>query len=673
MSDEKILAGGFVRPNPSEPAIPVREEWTRDRTLKSFITAQDSTSDGLLANPLAGLQHRQLRALGCEFVHDYDLGEENNELFAKAAILAQDNMIWKDQNGAGRQLALNVEELSALSREETHMWDQPWALYSLMIVCMGSAAVQGWNETAVNGANIFYQKAFGLHPKPNPNDPSYNPTPDELIYGLINSAPYLGCALIGCWLTSPLNRILGRRGTIFVTCLVSSVTCLGQGLAKNWQQMLVARLLLGLAIGAKSATVPIYAAESVPARIRGSLVMMWQMHVLWTAFGIAVGLIAGAALYNVGIDPDCRSLNWRLMIGSPMILPPFLCAYVYFCPESPRWYMKKGPSHYNDAFNALKRLRRTSVQSARDLFYIHCLITAERHIRTNHRRFSELFSVPRNRRAMVASSIVMFLQQMCGVNIIVYYSAEVIYEATGNPQRALLASMGFGFLNFIFAIPAIKTIDSWGRRSLLLFCFPLMAIFMTLTSLSFLTSNLDIRAGLVLTSMYLFTIAYSPSEGPVPFTYSAECHALHIRDLGMSFATALTWLFNWMVSFTWPMMDRKMRSHGSKYQYSPEKGIFQWSAGFSGGFAFYAGWNVVGFFLILLFVPETKGRTLEELDKVFEVSSREHAWYGVEEVLYIIKRFVLRRERPTKPLLVCDRKAFNGVYDSREDVRGFPE
>jgi hypothetical protein len=141
MFDEKIPVG-------SEPSSPEREEPERDRTLKLFITAQCSASDGegLLANPLAGLQHEQLRELGREFVHDYNLGEENNELFAKAAILAQDNAIWKDQVGAGRQLALNEEEIAALSREETHMWDQPWALYSMMIVCMASAAVQGWNE-----------------------------------------------------------------------------------------------------------------------------------------------------------------------------------------------------------------------------------------------------------------------------------------------------------------------------------------------------------------------------------------------------------------------------------------------------------------------------------------------------------------------------------------------
>jgi len=145
-----------------------------------------------------------------------------------------------------------------------------------------------------------------------------------------------------------------------------------------------------------------------------------------------------------------QSINWRLMVGYCSPLTDSYCGCLWFgrwqmpydfasfrmrlrfllswisavrllpiyspqeLTDFGSWYMKKGPDRYTDAFNSLKRLRRTSIQSARGLFYIHCLITAERHIRTNHRRFSELISVPRNRRAMVASLIVMFLQKMCG-------------------------------------------------------------------------------------------------------------------------------------------------------------------------------------------------------------------------------------------------------------------
>lgn len=105
---------------------------------------------------------------------------------------------------------------------------------------------------------------------------------------------------------------------------------------------------------------------------------------------------------------------------------------------------------------------------------------------------------------------------------------------------------------------------------------------MLLTGLAFLHNNVNVRAGLVLTGMYLFTIVYSPGEGPVPFTYSAECHSLHVRDLGMSLATSVTWTFNFVLSCTWPAIDRAFTS--------------------TGGFGWYAAWNVIGFFLILLYV-----------------------------------------------------------------------
>ena len=126
--------------------------------------------------------------------------------------------------------------------------------------------------------------------------------------GLINGAPYLCCAL-ACCLNHPLNKALNRRGVIFATCLISSITCLLQAFSKNWWQLLLFRFLLGFGIGPKSATIPIYAAEAAPENIRGALVMMWQ---LWTAFGIMCGYIFSVAFANVGhrlSSMTCRNAN----------------------------------------------------------------------------------------------------------------------------------------------------------------------------------------------------------------------------------------------------------------------------------------------------------------------------------------------------------------------------
>ena len=220
----------------------------------------------------------------------------------------------------------------------------------------------------------------------------------------------LCCAVLGCWLTEPLNRWFGRRGTIFICATISFLACIWQGVTNSWQHLFVARFVLGIGIGPKSSTVPVYAAECSPPAIRGALVMMWQM---WTAFGIMLGYVADLALFKVPDKPGITGLNWRLMLSSVPIcvhysayihtniqikagIPAlFLMAQVFFCPESPRWLMSKG--RYEDAFKSLERLRRHPVQAARDLYCPSCsllvvqpLIVRQTSTSSSRRRMSSL-------------------------------------------------------------------------------------------------------------------------------------------------------------------------------------------------------------------------------------------------------------------------------------------
>ena len=135
----------------------------------------------------------------------------------------------------------------------------------------------------------------------------------------------------------------------------------------------------------------------------------------------------------------------------------------------------------------------------------------------------------------------MFMQQFCGVNIIAYYSSEIFIEANLSELSALGASMGFGAINFFFALPAFYTIDTFGRRNLLLTTFPLMALALFFTGFSFLIPETSTaRIACIALGIYIFGMVYSPGEGPVPFTYSAEAYPLYIRSQGMSLATATT-------------------------------------------------------------------------------------------------------------------------------------
>lgn len=156
-----------------------------------------------------------------------------------------------------------------------------------------------------------------------------------------------------------------------------------------------------------------------------------------------------------------------------------------------------------------------------------------------------------------------------------------------------------------------------------------MAIFLLWTGFSFLIVEKGVRVAMIVTGLYLFGMVYSPGEGPVPFTYSAEAYPLYIRPIGMSCATATTWFFNFLLAVTWPSLQSTFTS--------------------TGAFGWYAGWNVIGFVLVLLFLPETKGHTLEELDAVFDVPVSSLIRYGKEEFIWFWKSKIFRQDVP-KPV-----------------------
>ncbi|GAA5833127.1 hypothetical protein JCM3766R1_001406 [Sporobolomyces carnicolor] len=562
-----------------------------------------------LENPLSGISLDRLEAMGRAFAQEKGLAQYENE-FAKGAQVAQDPLAFESLS------LLDDEDRKVLQREVTHKWDHPKTLYFLVICCSMCAAVQGMDESVTNGANLFWAPQFGLITSAGAPDASRN----QWLLGLVNGAPYLCCAVLGCWLTAPLNNWLGRRGTIFLTALLSALTCIWMGVTNSWQHLFAARFVLGLGIGPKSATVPVYGAETAPPLIRGALVMQWQV---WTAFGIMLGTVSSLAFYYVPDSSGITGLNWRIMLGSASFPAFFVMAQVYFCPESPRWLIGRG--RYVDAFESLCRLRHTKLQAARDLFMINALLEEEANIKTGRAAILELFSVPRNRRAALASGIVMFMQQFCGINVIAYYSSTVFREAGFSEVSALGATLGFGALNWVAAAPAVWTIDTFGRRTLLLVTFPLMALFLFITGFAFyISEESKARIAVVALGIYLHCIAYSPGEGPVPFTYSAEAFPLYVRDVGMSFATATTWSFNFILALTFPRLLGAFRPQGA--------------------FSWYAGWNIIGTILVWLFMPETKALTLEELDQVFSVPTKKHAAYHIRQLPYNFRRYILRQD-----------------------------
>ncbi|KAK6530090.1 hypothetical protein TWF694_003462 [Orbilia ellipsospora] len=603
-----------------------REDDSKDFERDGFDAINlNQNVEAKIKNPLAGLSRESLFTGVDRFAEENDLGDIQEDL-RKGALIAQDPGNYESIS------ELNDEERLALKNEAEHIYRQPFALYFSIIVCSIGAAVQGWDQTGSNGANLSFPVEFGINV--DPDNPSPNDSKNQWILGLVNSAPYIGSAFIGCWLSDPINNMVGRRGTIFFAANFCLWPAIGSGFTRNWWELFICRILLGIGMGAKGSTVPVFAAENSPAAIRGSLVM--------------TGTCANLAVVNTG------KIAWRLQLGSAFIPAVPLLIGVYFCPESPRWYIKK--RRYRDAFKSLLRLRNHKIQAARDLYYINAQIYVENKVvgaGSYLTRFIDLFRVPRIRRATLAAGIVMLAQQMCGINIMAFYSSSIFESAGATPKESLIASMGFGLINFLFAWPAVFTIDTYGRRSLLLFTFPQMAWTLLAAGFCFyIPQSSTAHIALIALFVYIFTAFYSAGEGPVPFAYSAEVFPLSHREVGMSYAVTVCLFFAAVLAMTWPRMLGAMTA--------------------TGAFGFYAALNVVAFILIFCFLPETKQRTLEELDYIFGVPTHKFTKYQWTKALpYWIKRNIMRKKNvELEPLYHFDDTVLSSVEHRRRDSQG---
>ncbi|KAF7192034.1 Polyol transporter 5 [Pseudocercospora fuligena] len=570
-----------------------------------------SVALNIVENPLKRKGYEQTIMDGRQFAEARGMSEYA-DLFGRAALVARE----PDRFETIQEL--ETAERDALVYERDHKWHGPKMLWYSIALCAIGAATQGWDQTGSNGANLSFPQEFGLD-----NGTNY----DEWIVGLINAIIFLTAGLIGAFIVDPLNKYFGRRGEIFITACCLTATPIGSGFAKSWQGLFAARFVMGIGIGAKNATVPIYSAEMAPARIRGALVMFWQ---LWVVAGIFLGFCANVIVKDTG------RISWRLQLGSAFIPSFILGVGIFFCPESPRWLMKN--NKHAQGFRSMQILRAHDIIAARDYYYSWVIYEEELKVAAGAGYFQRLwdcFAVPRIRRANYGASTVMIAQQMCGINIISFYSSTIFENVGYTPTQALYASLGYGAIQVVSTIPTLFLIDTKGRRTLTLATFPLMCIFLLAAGLSLLkdTGSRGAQIGPVVLFVYLFTICYSLGEGPVAFQYSAEVFPTIQREQGMAWAVCINNTFAGILSLTFPRMQKA---------FTP-----------TGAFGFYAGLNLIAWFMIFCFVRETKQLTLEELDQVFSVPTKKFIGYELTVWLpYFIKRHIFRRNIPKPPAII---------------------
>lgn len=276
--------------------------------------------------------------------------------------------------------------------------------------------------------------------------------------------------------------------------------------------------------------------------------------------------------------------------------------------------MKK--QNYQASYASFCRLRNSEMQAARDLYYAHCQVTAEREAFAGvslATRARELFTVPRIRRATIASAWVVISQQFSGINVMAFYSSTIFQNAGYSVRDCLLASMGFGLVTFVFAIPAVYTMDSFGRRNLMLVTFPNMAACLLAAGLCFLLPDgSSSRIPLIAFFIYLFGALYGPGTfnpqvstpsrilalstqltnnfptgiGPMPSIYFSEAFPLSHREIGAAFTICINNAVGSALSLTFPELLARL--------------------GATGAFGLYAGLNMLAFIVIFFIIPETK-------------------------------------------------------------------
>ncbi|OBT66691.1 hypothetical protein VE03_03958 [Pseudogymnoascus sp. 23342-1-I1] len=609
---------------------------------------RNENAGAVIENPLAHLNQEQLLrdvdafAASKSFSDDICLG------LRRAALVAQNSLIYDEVSrgrhiGAQLPVQLTDAEKRALRDERDHLFAQSKGLYMTVLTVSIAAILQGWVQSSINGATLLWPKQF--HLDKNGKNGSHGPW----IIGLTNAAPFLFAAVLGCPLVDPINRRFGRRGAILVAAALIFVSSLGSAFVEDWRQLFACRVFNGIGMGLKASSTPILAAETAVSLWRGSSALCWQ---LWVAFGIALGFVANL-IVNTAQE---ERLSMKLQLGAPIVPALVLMVSLWWCPESPRWHMMKGDiKNYRKAYDIFVALRNTPIQAQRDFYLIHKQIELETHSRQVYdaesilrsgkgvkaqynisdyaNRLAQLFSPkhPRLRNALLAACTVNLAQQLCGINVLAFYSSDVFSSAGNQPSgevdntKAYLYSFGFGAINFIFCIPAIRNIDTLGRRALLLGTLPFMSIFLFAAAFCFyIPADSPARMGPIALFLFLFAAVYSPGMGPMPFTVASESFPLSHRESGVAVSVGLNLFFAALLTLFYLPIHNGL--------------------GDTGSLCLFACLNLVAAALIFFFLPETKQRSLEELDLVFAVPIKKFMNHQLFKVVpYYINYYILRK------------------------------
>ncbi|RIV24993.1 MFS transporter [Fibrisoma montanum] len=434
-----------------------------------------------------------------------------------------------------------------------------------------------WSITAALGGFLFGFDTAVISGVEQALQPLWNLSVWE--HGLTVSMALIGTVLGAMLGGIPADR-LGRRQTLFWIAVLYLVSSLGSALATDWSLFLVFRFMGGLGVGASSVSAPMYITEISPARSRGRLVALFQFNVV---LGILIAYLSNYLLQELGDNA------WRWMLGvqaAPSLL--FLIA-VLNIPESPRWLLLKR-GRVDEAREVLRMIDGDNYELTLNALQL----SAEQQTLSHKpaRLFSSRYKTP----IMLAVLFAVF-NQVSGINAIIYYAPR-IFEMTGlGKSSALLSSAGIGVVNLLFTLLAVNLIDRFGRRTLMLIGSVGLIVTLGLVARAFYVEDFGSMSVPILLFVYIAFFAFS--QGGVIWVFISEIFPNEVRADGQALGSFTHWLMAAIITFTFPYFAGQL---GGAYTFS-----------------FFCLMMVLQLVFVLRFMPETKGTSLEQVEKTFVV------------------------------------------------------
>ena len=437
----------------------------------------------------------------------------------------------------------------------------------------------GFDTGVINGAQFYLTEHFNL---------------SDALKGWVVGSALLGC-FVGAIIAGPLSIKIGRKWSLIISAIFFSISAYGSGLPEIFPQsvsMLVFfRILGGLGIGIASMNAPMYIAEIAPSNIRGRMVTYYQLAIV---IGFFVVFLVTYFIGNNLTEAENIEFGWRRMFWSELIPSSLFLILLFVVPKSPRWLALKGKD--DDALAILKKINGDEIASKEMLLIKTSLYKNKEDKKVNY--FSKAVLA-----VIVIGTVLSMLQQFTGINAVLYYGADIFEKALGFGKEDVLAQqILLAFVNLIFTLIAMFTVDKFGRKPLLYIGSIGMIIGFLLLGVTLQQQNVGM---LSLIGVLIFIASFALSMGPVVWVLLSEMFPNKIRSGAMSVAVAAQWAANYIVSQSFPIVMGSETNNSVPWNGSMPYFIF------------------IAFILVIVivthkFIPETKGKSLEEIEEFWK-------------------------------------------------------